>query len=207
MLRRGEYPRTDRHVCLRRGALVSGSGGSKVFTARLLGTLELSVVLNTALICSRLHQTSHTEYYGILSSAHGPVVGPCLPTQLLSLPDWTTLAFLLDLSCLSCDRCTAVRTWLIGATSQTHPVPLGSPSPTEPVPTECGTTHPLLFLRLTCEPGGLTSLGHSDTLCRKAGDSKIEPLGFRISISLCPGELILAPLFSFYCAVEDNNKP
>lgn len=142
MLRRGEYPRTDRHVCLRRGALVSGSGGSKVFTARLLGTLELSVVLNTALICSRLHQTSHTEYYGILNSAHGPVVGPCLPTQLLSLPDWTTLAFLLDLSCLSCDRCTAVRTWLIGATSQTHPVPLGSPSPTEPVPTECGTTHP-----------------------------------------------------------------
>lgn len=126
MLRRSEYPRTDRHVCLRRGALVSGSGGSKVFTARLLGTLELSVVLNTARICSRFHQTSHTEYYGILSSAHGPVVGPCLPTQLLSLPDWTTLAFLLDLSCLSCDGYTAVRTWLIGATSQTHPVPLGA---------------------------------------------------------------------------------
>lgn len=124
------------------GRWVSGSGGSKVFTVHLLGTSELSIDLDTALICFRLHQTSHREYYEVLSSAHGPVVGPCLPTQLLSLSDWATPAFLLALSRLSCDRCTIVRTWLIGATSQTYTVPLGSPSPTEPPGTECGTTHP-----------------------------------------------------------------
>lgn len=134
MLRLGEFHKAGMSTSAEE-RWVSGSSGNKLFTVCLLGTSGLSLVLNTALICSKLHQPSRRLVLLMalwLASASPPSFSH----------DLTGLScVLLPPSHLSCDRGKAGGTWLIGGTSQTYVVPLRSSPPTEQAGPTCGTTY------------------------------------------------------------------